>query len=976
VFRTAHLERGVLVALAALVAAIWPLGFPKSGLTSQLGAESSISITTFNKLGHSGADQVGVLDSNRVVIGLGHTVYLPVVWTPSNWPMAGANPQRTSWTPEILPGNIRTVWVKPIAPYISQHVQVIGAAGKVYVSTAAGLYAFDARNGTDVWQYPTELPLGHSPTYEGGYLYVGGMDRKLHKIAASDGIGIWTFTAEGGFYTNPVVINNKVYAGNRDGSMYAIDVMSGQLVWKYQTGNQILQSPAYQDGVLYFASNDGYAYALNAQNGNLIWRSTSKLPSMGFYSWWPVIYQNYVIFTRTSFGSGTNGEENDYLFCPDPIPPASRPAGCTISNTWMPGKLGVEPGNWVSGTATMDVNINDHGITFADYFERFPHYRNAIFFDRSSGQEVAFDIDNDGITDAAPVTWAGDAGTPSPPIVSGFDNVLYFRTLTRGSGGFGYKTIAGWKVGTSIMSLPFSKMVGQSGGWPGDEPVGMSAAGDKIYWNLCCDRFVGAVDISQPNRDFLSNADDSNRQWRYVSSPGLPFYSWPTNIGMPNLYFQEAVKFFWDPIQDSTPPGLPAVFWNENDKIGPAIYQGKLYVILGNALVAFGPNGAGTSAPILPPAPTITGGSSSPLTDEYLLSRLEQEVQEIINAGHIKPSYIDAGAVAGSFTKAFEDSMEHYWHNPADVQQILLRALPHLSPNLQNQVKEYLQSEYELFSPATYSHIGFISGLQRDPYPYPPAETNFRLFTIPELGPQTSSRFSGWNLPPQNVYALWKYAQAGLGAAQILLNQLGTRFKAPITANRNSSDSTVLTDPYLKAFPHVHNAYIAGYIGYIELAKMAGKTQAEYAAYETELERLKALRLQTLMTFPNPQEPWTCENECYFESLITYYNFAYMTPELADYLATYARSIDPNKDILSILQKYQEIAPYWMVAHNGETQGEFTIMPYQQTYSLFQALAMIKNASREELMKYIDSPIVPVGDLYYIDNLVSILEAP
>jgi len=119
-----------------------------------------------------------------------------------------------------------------------------------------------------------------------------------------------------------------------------------------------------------------------------------------------------------------------------------------------------------------------------------------------------------------------------------------------------------------------------------------------------------------------------------------------------------------------------------------------------------------------------------------------------------------------------------------------------------------------------------------------------------------------------------------------------------------------------------------------------------------------------------------CENECYYESLITYYNFAYMTPELADYLAANAVSPDPSKDILAILQKYQEIAPYWMVAHNGATQGEFTIMPYQQTHSLFQALAMVKKAPRAELIDYLDTPIVPVGDLYYIDNLVAALEAP
>src|SRR3989344_1170431 len=73
--------------------------------------------------------------------------------TSPDWSMAGANPQRTSWTPENLPGNIATVWVKPIEPYISQHVQVIGAEGKVFVSTTKGLYAFDASSGTQAWVY-------------------------------------------------------------------------------------------------------------------------------------------------------------------------------------------------------------------------------------------------------------------------------------------------------------------------------------------------------------------------------------------------------------------------------------------------------------------------------------------------------------------------------------------------------------------------------------------------------------------------------------------------------------------------------------------------------------------------------------------------------------------------------------------------------------------------------------------------------
>jgi outer membrane protein assembly factor BamB len=191
--------------------------------------------------------------------------------------MAGANPQRTSWVPVGPRGNLAAEWAKPIEPYISQKVQIIGAEGKVFVSTARGLYALNADSGAEVWVYPTNMPLGHSPTYADGVLYVGGFDRKLHAIDAANGAGIWQFTANAGFHTNPLVVGDKIYAGNRDGYLYAIYAQgspaAGELAWKFQTDGPILFSAAYQDGVIYFPSNDSYVYALNAETGALIWKT-------------------------------------------------------------------------------------------------------------------------------------------------------------------------------------------------------------------------------------------------------------------------------------------------------------------------------------------------------------------------------------------------------------------------------------------------------------------------------------------------------------------------------------------------------------------------------------------------------------------------------------------------------------------------------------------------------------------------------
>lgn len=220
------------------------------------------------------------------------------------WVTAGANPQRTSWVPDAAPGQLKDLWVKPIEPYISQKVQVIAAAGKLFLSTARGLYAFDAETGTELWVYATTLPLGHSPTFADGRLYVGGLDRKLPAIDASTGKGLWTFSAAGGFVTCPVVEGGVVYAGCRDGCMYAVDTASGKLVWQFRTGGQILQSAAYQDGVIYFGSQDAHAYALDAKTRARVWQS-KKLLGLGWHSWWPVIYKDVVMFTRTEVEKGS-----------------------------------------------------------------------------------------------------------------------------------------------------------------------------------------------------------------------------------------------------------------------------------------------------------------------------------------------------------------------------------------------------------------------------------------------------------------------------------------------------------------------------------------------------------------------------------------------------------------------------------------------------------------------------------------------
>jgi hypothetical protein len=482
-------------------------------------------------------------------------------------------------------------------------------------------------------------------------------------------------------------------------------------------------------------------------------------------------------------------------------------------------------------------------------------------------------------------------------------------------------------------------MRGQSGFWPGDEPVGISAGGKFVYWNLCNDRFIGSADLSVANSAFPQS--DGRRQWRYLS--GDQFKN-----TLPAGYNSQVGRYLWS----VGPSRIKPMYWAHGDNVGPTIYNGRMYAHRGNAIIAFGSGGLGSGAPVLSVARIQPGGTGpEPLSEAALRRRLETEVEEILDRGHLMAGFAKIGLVDFMTVNRLGQYLLHYWHNPADTLITLLRTLPHLPPDMQDQVRQYLRDEYAAFPPYKYMHIGFMDGAPREPFDYPPSTT--RIFEH-DLGPLTGSPFAGWSKPPHNVYAMWKYAQARLGDPTRILEQAsGVIGSTP-------------SDRYLQAFPHVHNAYIAGYVGYVELARMAGRP---YAAQKKELDRLLQLRAQTFR-WDVQADTGNPQSDQYFYTLITAWNFMFLVPELADYL----RQNAPSK-VRDAIDRYTQMAPYWMVGHNEEVQHENGITPLHQTHALFQAKAQILRASREELAGVLDTPVVPAGDLFYLQNLIATLEA-
>ena len=868
-------------------------------------------------------------------------IFLPMVnFTEKDWPMAAANPQRTSRTPEEVTGNLHVEWYRPIEAYIPQNVQIIASQGLLFLSTSKGLYVLNAATGELTWRFDTELPLGNSPTVHEGVVYVGGHDRKIHALNALTGQHLWEFAeAQAGFDTNPLVVAGKVIAGNRDGYMYAIGAHrtpnQGQLVWKYKTDGAIHISAAYKDGKVFFASNDNHAYALDASTGALIWKST-KLPGDGFHSYWPVIYRDTVIFSGSSGYrgdqdpgtlsvevAGNGGYSNIFDMLRDSVWPA-EPDGSLIGQN-VPGQTWANSYPVLNAsriTEFFEANPNP------DPYKHKPWRRVAIVLNLNTGSEFTFDSDRDGYPEYTPVTmWGTHSGNRYPPVV-GANDILYLGNIYQ-------KTyipqgrVMGWNLDTpSYLSvLPGQGAI--------DEPNAISMGGNVIYRSICCDRVGDWFTITTPTRSGLL--------WSYhipltMLAPGYDeFWTALPESSRLRGWYSAAVN------------SLNGIYHNHGDQNPIIPYKGRLYIHRSNAIIAFGTGvnrGKLATVGINPVQDNIT-----PPPVEELKLRLEDQIQRILAAGLLRPGYYN-GSSSGF------NELTTYFENPGDTLYTLALAYPHLSPQLKTATEAYLRNIFQIyFDPIMYSSIGWSDGTGRESMPLPP-EVEADLINYP-ASQMASSRWT-WSYPQHNFYAMWKYAQIFPADAGRAYELAKSKLQVPV--------SNIASNDYLIYKPWHMNGYIVGYIGFLKLQELAGMQITDNQLRTTvtnELNRLLQLKYSSF----DKDTPYEDFYQRYNLNIAR--NFIILVPELGDYL---------NQNILAkvaqAIEEYEMVAPYWFVSRYEAVIDEGVMSQLHNNHALFQAKAYILKQSRAELSNYLDVPSFYRGDLFYIQNLVAAIQAP
>ncbi|MBD3210846.1 PQQ-binding-like beta-propeller repeat protein [Candidatus Micrarchaeota archaeon] len=171
------------------------------------------------------------------------------------------------------------------------------AAGSNYVIFGRGDELLKvAENGVTIWT--TGLDRGSfwqsAPVIQGGVVYIGALDDRMHAYALSNGIQAWEAWARNWILSTPLVEGGSVYFGSNDGNVYAVDVATGQPRWKAETQLAVQSQPesGFMGGqeVVFVGSTDKNIYAISRDSGDVLWKGPAEGAVGG-----TLFYQNIII---------------------------------------------------------------------------------------------------------------------------------------------------------------------------------------------------------------------------------------------------------------------------------------------------------------------------------------------------------------------------------------------------------------------------------------------------------------------------------------------------------------------------------------------------------------------------------------------------------------------------------------------------------------------------------------------------------
>lgn len=148
----------------------------------------------------------------------------------------------------------------------SQGRQLVVAA-----SEDGNVYAFDAQDGEQLWQFTAGDKVWSTPVIRDGVVYFGSQDHNVYAIYLADGRKKWQLKTGGVVAGRPLLFGDLVVVGAFDRKLYGISAEDGKLRWSFPGGNWFWAGPVADEGTIFAPSMDGNIYALDRE-GNLRWK--------------------------------------------------------------------------------------------------------------------------------------------------------------------------------------------------------------------------------------------------------------------------------------------------------------------------------------------------------------------------------------------------------------------------------------------------------------------------------------------------------------------------------------------------------------------------------------------------------------------------------------------------------------------------------------------------------------------------------
>ncbi len=874
----------------------------------------------------------------------------------STWPTLHRDYQRSGHTDEVVEGPYERTWYRDFHDeMIATRCEAIVAGGKCFVGTFAGnVYALDVRDGKTLWTFRAAGPVGASPCWHGGRLYVGCDEAfdagRLVCLDAADGSVVWEYRTGGGIWAAPACVGGRVYVGDRAGVFHAVNAADGKAVWTHETGGMILKPASFSpDGERIILGSEDMHVTCLSPAGKVLWRSR-KLPGLSLRDQGATIWRGLAI-VRTNPADAfhkvlrRNGEVLEAIQRALPESDEDK----VLLDKWNDLLMHPTPRRR---------KAEIEGIV--EYLREHRHDRCFFAFDFRDGSEPWI----------APVFYTG--GLHNPPTPPTFDPetgelytfwrsalTYYLRGVRR------YNSLCRLDRRTGRPDFVYPEQRHDAGrawyGMPliGDETQALSMMGPWLVVTHQGD--IGALH---------TGTEKVMRIWRGRDSYGGIFGPKTVEGG-----FRGAKKLG----AEGWLVGMPNE-WHGPDRAIVAVAEGRLFWVVGSQVVCLAgpdvpkaPSGGtepppiikrrtsatvggnvasrgagqfdeGVPAPTVPPAALAAMISPPPAERTHagsdlarrLRARLDAEVAELVDAGPWAPLIVELGITGEE---------RHFWRTAGQM-QILALALPHLSPPVRAKAVEHLRGMLDAGCPLAEPTFP-DDGARREPFTLGPGMKEFAVERI------------RYDAGLEDLYGLWAAGHYA-GLWQPVLARADAVAKLVADA-RDLPGKFDHDDQQNDAAEHL-NRQIAGALAAARILRRAGKPDPAAAAEEL-LEGLLAVRVHHELA--DTRLVRSSGRGIHGAKVPRYVG---LVPELSAALHRLAEA--PLKRNVTALRTG---LPLWYQAW-GERMigGENYISPPHLSRAVFAALADGLAARPATLAARLDQPWCR-ADLYYIEKLSATL---